>query len=101
MVSITVSKAAQADLVSIRQYIREELCNPDASRHIMTRLKEAIKGLRQFPGKGKPLDALLSIHTEYRYLVCEGYCIFYLCSDTDVVIVRVLHQRQDCIRALF
>ena len=51
--------------------------------------------------KERPLDALLSVHTEYRYLVCENYCIFYLEDNEQVIIVRILHQRQDSLRALF
>ncbi|MBQ6399040.1 MAG: type II toxin-antitoxin system RelE/ParE family toxin [Clostridia bacterium] len=47
------------------------------------------------------LDALISVHTEYRYLPCENYCIFYLEDEKNVVIVRVLHQRQEYLRALF
>lgn len=35
------------------------------------------------------------------YLVCENYCIFYLSSDDEELIVRVLYQRQDCLKALF
>lgn len=100
MAKITVSKPARQDLVSIRRCSREELCNPEAATRIINCLKAAIQGLEHFPAKGRPLDALIAVHTEYRYLVCENYCIFYLCSETDVVIVRILHQRQDSIRAL-
>ena len=100
MARITVTKPARQDLVAIRRYIREELCNPDAAGRIIGSLKAAIEGLASFPAKGRPLDALIPVHTEYRYLVCENYCIFYLCSEEDVVIVRILHQRQDCVRAL-
>ena len=57
--------------------------------------------LERFPGRGRPLDALIPVHTEYRYLVCENYCIFYLYSEEDVIIIRILHQRQDSLKALF
>lgn len=100
MARIAVSKPARQDLAAIRQYIREEQCNPDAASRIIRELRRAIEGLGQFPGKGRPLDALLPVHTEYRYLMYENYCIFYLYSETDVVVVRILHQRQDCLRAL-
>ena len=43
----------------------------------------------------------IAVHTEYRYLVCENYCIFYLESDDQVIVVRILYQRQDSLRALF
>lgn len=67
----------------------------------MSRLKESIQLLETFPERGRPLDALIPVHTEYRYLVCENYCIFYLEDVEHTVVVRILHQRQDCLRALF
>ena len=99
--SIIVSREARKDLVQIRQYISEELCNPDAAVRIMGLLKKSIASLSDFPGRGRPLDALIPVHTDYRYLVCENYCVFYLSNDDDVVVIRILHQRQDCLRALF
>lgn len=100
MAQVTVSKAAQHDLLSIRSCIRDELCNPDAARRVIAGLKKSIQSLGRFSGRGRPLDALIPVHTEYRYLVCESYCIFYLEGSENVVIVRILHQRQDCLRAL-
>lgn len=101
MAKITVSKEARRDLISIRQYIHDELCNPDASRHVIAALKKSIRSLTDFSNRGRPLDALIPVHTEYRYLVCENYCIFYLASAEEVIIVRILHQRQDSLKALF
>ena len=101
MAQVALSKEAQRDLVAIRNYIRDDLCNPDAARHIMVCLKKSVQSLEKFSGRGRPLDALIPVHTEYRYLVCENYCIFYLESNDQVIVVRILHQRQDCLRALF
>ena len=101
MAQVTLSKEAQRDLVSIRNYIRDELCNPDAAKHIIASLKKSVQSLEKFSGRGRPLDALIPVHTEYRYLVCENYCIFYLEGNDQVIVVRILHQRQDCLRALF
>ncbi len=101
MAKVTVSPEARKDLLSINAYIRDELSNPDAANRIIGQLKKSILSLEAFPGKGRPLDALIRVHTEYRYLVCENYCVFYLSSDTDVLIIRILHQRQDCLKALF
>lgn len=101
MAKIILSREARKDLVNIRQYIHDELCNPPAAQHILAALKKSISHLGTFPDSGRPLDALLPIHTEYRYLVCENYCIFYLSNGTEVSIIRILHQRQDCLKALF
>lgn len=100
MARVIVSKEARKDLVNIRSYIRDELCNPSAAQRIIGELKKSVLSLGEFPAKGRPLDALIPVHTDYRYLVCENYCIFYLTGEAEVLVVRILHQRQDCIRAL-
>lgn len=101
MARVTMSKEAQRDLVSIRNYIRDDLCNSEAAKRVIANLKKGVESLEHFSGRGRPLDALLRVHTEYRYLVCENYCIFYLECDAQVVVVRILHQHQDCLCALF
>ena len=100
MARVTLSKEAQRDLVSIRDYSRDELCNPSTAKRIITCLEKSVQSLEKFSGRGRPLDALISVHTEYRYLVCENYCIFYLEGNEQVIVVRILHQRQDSLRAL-
>ena len=101
MAQVTLSKEARRDLLSIRNYIRDELCDPDTAVRVIVRLKKGIQSLEDFPGRGRPLDALITVHTEYRYLVCGNYCIFYLEGNDQVIVVRILHQRQDSLRALF
>ena len=101
MARVAVSKEAQRDLTRIRNYIRDELCNPSAASRIIHALRTAIEGLQLFPNRGRPLDAMLSIHTEYRFLPCENYCIFYLVNGEEEFVVRILHQRQDALKALF
>lgn len=101
MVQVTLSKEARRDLLSMRDYIRDELCNSEAARRIIASLKKDVQSLEKFSGRGRPLDALIPVHTEYRYLVCENYCIFYIEGNDQVIVVRILHQRQDGLRALF
>lgn len=101
MARVTLSKEAQRDLVSIRDYIRDELCNPSVAQRIIACLKKSVQSLEKISGRGRPLDALISVHTEYRHLVCEHYCIFYLEGNEQVIVVRILHQRQDSLQALF
>ena len=101
MARVIVSKEARRDLIRIRDYIRDELCNPSAADRIIHELRIALEGLQDFPNRGRPLDAMISIHTEYRYLPCENYSIFYLADEENVYIIRILHQRQDTLKALF
>ena len=101
MAEVIVSRLARSDMVHIHDYIQDELSNPDAALRIMRLLKKAMHSLESMPERGKPLDTILGVHTEYRFLVCESYRIFYLYGGQNVEIVRVLHTLQDFMRALF
>ncbi|MDI9520784.1 MAG: type II toxin-antitoxin system RelE/ParE family toxin [Bacillota bacterium] len=101
MATVIVSREARKDLMAIRVYIQDEFLNPSAADRILHELRRAVEGLPSFPRQGKSLDAMIAVHTEYRYLPCENYCIFYLENDEEVVVVRILHQKQDYLRALF
>jgi addiction module RelE/StbE family toxin len=101
MATVVVSRAAQKDLQGIHSYIRDELVNPEAARRILEMLKRNMMSLADMPQRGKLLDTVLSGHTEYRFIVCENYRVFYLCNGDIVEIIRVLHTLQDYVRALF
>ena len=101
MAEVIVSRLARNDLIHIRDYIQNELSNPAAALRIMAQLKQAMESLQTMPERGKPLDAILAVHTQYRFLVCESYRIFYLYDAQQVEVVRVLHTLQDYMRALF
>ena len=68
---------------------------------ILKQLRNSIESLQNMPERGMPLDAVLSVRTDYRFLVCGNYRIFYLCEGNSVEVVRVLHDLQDYMRALF
>ena len=101
MASVLVSHAAREDLVHIQEYIREDLMAPDAAKRILGALRTSIESLAAFPERGKPLDSVLSVHTDFRFLVCEHYRIFYLTDGESVEVVRILHMLQDYMRVLF
>ena len=101
MAEVIVSRLARNDLIHIRDYIQNELSNPAAALRIMAQLKQAMESLQTMPECGKPLDAILAVHTQYRFLVCESYRIFFIYHGQKVEIVRVLHTLQDYMRALF
>jgi plasmid stabilization system protein ParE len=101
LAEVIVSRLARNDLIHIRDYIQNELSNPDAALRIMAQLKQAMESLQTMPERGKALDAILAVHTQYRFLVCESYRIFYLYDAQQVEVVRVLHTLQDYMRALF
>lgn len=63
MANITVSKEARKDLVSIRQYIEDELCNPQAAQRIIGSLKKSILALESFPFRGTSAPEIRPQHS--------------------------------------
>ena len=45
MAKVMLSKEARRDLISIRDYIRDELCNPTAASRIIDCLKKSVQSL--------------------------------------------------------
>lgn len=101
MKKVVLSREAQKDLLAIRNYIRDELSDPDAARHTLSLLRQSIESLADLPERGTPLDTVLPVHTAFRYLLCKHYRVFYLVGADTVEVVRILHNLQDYMRALF
>lgn len=101
MPSIIISKEARQDLLSIHAYIRDDLANPEAARETMKGLKSCIHTLSHMPERGKPLDAVLPLHTDFRFLVHQKYKVFYLFDGNKVEVLRILHTLQNHLQALF
>lgn len=98
---LRVNLEAINDLGSIKKYIRDELCNPTAADRIVNEIVKAYKGLKDFPKKGPELNTVIPIQTDYRYLVCESYYIFYKLSEDTVSVYRIINARREFIRILF
>lgn len=89
------------DLKAIRRYIREESRNPKAAKRITDMIFAQCANLKQFPQSGTALSACFEIDTDVRYLVCEGYMIFYRIVGEFVSIGAVIHGKTDYLHLLF
>ena len=92
---------AMDDLKAIRRYIREEYRNPKAARRITDAIFTQCADLKQFPQSGTALSARFEVDTDIRYLVCEGYMIFYRIEGEFVSIGAVIHGKTDYLHLLF
>ena len=101
MMKLRINPEVIEDIAEIKQYIREELCNPTAADRIAKRIVSAYKGLKTAPFIGAPLDSVLEVKTDYRFLVCGNYLIFYKVKDDVISIYRVMNGRRDYCRQLF
>ena len=55
MYKLKISPEAKNDLVEIKSYISQELCNPQVATNMVSKITEKIRGLLEHPGIGSPL----------------------------------------------
>ena len=98
---IEISSEARNDLRQIREYISVDLDNENSASEIVGSIIKRIGQLKVLPEIGAPLSSRLSIKTDYRYLVCGNYNVFYRIETDTVKIVRVLNARRNFMSILF
>ncbi|WP_303814482.1 type II toxin-antitoxin system RelE/ParE family toxin [Selenomonas ruminantium] len=99
--NVEISHRAYEDLESIKIHIEDNLHNPQSAKKIMIDIMDAIKSLDNFPDRGAPLNTLISINNDYRFIQSHNYVIFYRKEDNRVLIVRVLYKHRNFMKALF
>lgn len=100
MMKLRINPEVIEDIAEIKRYIREELCNPSAADRIAKRIVSSYKELKNAPFIGASLDSILEVKTDYRFLVCGNYLIFYKVKNDVVSVYRVMNGRRDYCRQL-
>ena len=101
MNNISFSIDALNDLEKITYYIEEELHNHISGKKIVTKIIKSIKALKDFPNRGKPLKNVVKMNTDYKYIVCGNYYIFYTVEIDNIKIIRIIHCNRNYIEILF
>lgn len=101
MAKLVLASAARDDMHDIGDYIRDELQNPGAALHMIQRFRKTIEPLRDYPEMGTLLPNTLNLSTQYRYVICGNYLIFYHTEDDTVYVDRVIYARRDYMALLF
>ncbi len=98
---IEYTNKAIRDLRDIKEYISMELYNPNSAQRIVAAIADRIDILSDQPEIGAPLSSRTNEETDYRYLVCGNYNVFYRVEDKAVKIIRVLNARRNFMDILF
>ncbi len=101
MYKLKISPEAKDDLAESKVYIAQELCNPQAAVDLVSKIMKKIRVLTEHPGIGARLSSVVDVQTDYRFLVCANYLIFYRCEDGMIFVSRILYGRRDYTRILF
>lgn len=90
---------AIADVQEIKAYISED--NPAAAERMGNDIYSKVEKLAEFPQMGVSLSSRINIKTDYRFLVCGMYLIFYKIEGEFVSVYRVLNGMRDYLSILF
>ena len=96
---VKINEVALRDIKEIKEYIREE--NINASKRFSNELRKNIDRIIEFPNIGISLSKIIGVETEYRYLICKGYIIFYKYDSSNIYIYRILNDKRDYMKILF
>ena len=88
------------DLQTIIAYIEENFGVSVANNKIK-KLTSTIRQLELFPYSGQPLYDLLSVISDYHYLVAGPNYVFYRIEKQHIKVIRILNQQQNFIQILF
>ena len=101
MSNVVLSFEAKNDLKEIKKYISNELDNDIAANNTIAKITKSIKRLEQQPLMGTPLSSIIEFDTNYRFLVCGNYMVFYRFDDNMVFVSRIIYGRRDYMKILF
>ena len=96
MLDVVQSSQAEQDLTVIWVYTAEEWSVAQADKYL-EELVAGIERLREHPMIGNSRDDL---RKDYRATTINQHIVFYKASDSEVLIVRVLHKSVDTPRHL-
>ena len=101
MIKINYSNKALKDLDEIKTHLSFDLQNEIVTIKTISKIYKRILLLENFPEIGSPVKFNSRFKTNFRYLICDKYLIFYYIKNDNVCVVRVLHSKQNYLQKLF
>lgn len=86
---------AQKDLRYIINYIAENLKAPKTAMDLVDALDNSIYRLQQFPYSCKVYQPIQPLEAEYRMLIVKKYLVFYVVTEHEVEIHRIIYAKMD------
>lgn len=86
---------AQKDLKEIIGYIANSLKTPQAAMDLLHILDRSIRRLQQFPYSCKRYQSEEPLEADYRILPVKNYLVFYVVTEHDVEIRRIIYAKMD------
>ena len=98
--AVRITDSVLADMEEIYNYIAIQLQAPENAMGQYNRIAEAIEGLHVFPERVKIMESEPERIVGLRQLVVDNYSAFYVITDMEVIVTRVLYSAMDISRRL-
>lgn len=91
MLRIVLRRKAVADIEQITNYTKIEWGEAQAKRYIEG-LRKQIDFAAEFPGAG---SEAMGLPPEYRKVRSGSHRAIYRITDTELIVLRIIHERED------
>lgn len=91
MLEVVLRPRAKADLLNIADYTKAEHGEKQAKQYIED-IRRQIESAAQFPGIGSDAFGLPQAYRKIRF---GSHRVIYRYNETELIVVRILHQRED------
>lgn len=98
---IRYTPQAQLDLRAIKDYIGNKLMNKSAAIRISRAILKSCSLLKDNPYLGRDLSDMIDEPSDYRYIICERYLVFYLIEEGYISVERIVDGRTDYVSTIF
>lgn len=98
---VLVTDKASLDMENIYNYIAEDSGYGDIAMQQYDLIAASILSLNEFPGRIRIMDSEPEHSLAVRKLCLEDYYILFQIRDMSVVVLRVLHCKEDIENKLF
>ena len=100
MLKLKYLPLAQKDLRNIISYIVDHLKAPKAAMDLVDTLDNSILRLQQFPLSCRLYQAMEPLDIEYRMLSVKNYLVFYVVTELEVEIHRIIYSKMNLVSAV-
>ncbi len=90
-IKVTITKNAEKDMMSIYEYILNDLKSPQTALKYFNQLASSINSLNLFPERCPIVKEFIKLGIRIRRLNVNNYSVFYKYENNIVTILRVFH----------
>lgn len=98
--NIEYSKESKQDLIRTKQYIKNNLQEPEIAEKLISKIRKEINTLKNTPEIYAIIDDDIIKRLEIRKLIVDNYIVFYRIKGNNIQIVRVMYGRRNWINLL-